>query len=69
VYTDHVSNILSERTLVYPLANVLTKLPNKIDEKGTLKATEYDKYENITGSVLLSLFMGTVEMHKTAHAV
>jgi hypothetical protein len=23
----------------------------KIDEKGTLKATEHDKYENIAGSV------------------
>jgi hypothetical protein len=29
----------------------------KIDEKGTLKATEHDKYENIAGSVWLSLFM------------
>jgi hypothetical protein len=31
----------------------------KIDEKGTLKANEHDKYENIAGSVLLSLFMGS----------
>jgi hypothetical protein len=31
---------------------------NVIDEKGTLKATEHDKYENIADSVWLSLFMG-----------
>jgi hypothetical protein len=28
-----------------------------IDEKGTSKATEHDSYENIAGSVYLSLFM------------
>jgi hypothetical protein len=28
-----------------------------IDEKGALKATQHDKYENIVGSVWLSLFM------------
>jgi hypothetical protein len=31
------------------------------DEKGTLKATELDKYENIADSVWLSLFMGSNE--------
>jgi hypothetical protein len=31
----------------------------KIDEKGTLKAIEHDKYENIAGSVWLSLLMGS----------
>jgi hypothetical protein len=31
----------------------------KIDEKETLKATEHDRYENIAGSLLLSLFMGS----------
>jgi hypothetical protein len=31
----------------------------EIDEKGTLKDTEHDKYENIAGSVRLSLFMGS----------
>jgi hypothetical protein len=30
-----------------------------IDEKWTLKATEHDKYENIAGSVWLSLSMGS----------
>jgi hypothetical protein len=30
---------------------VLLKLEFSIDEKGTLKAIEYDKYPNITGSV------------------
>ena len=30
---------------------------SKIDEKGSLKATEHHKYENIAGSVWLSLFM------------
>jgi hypothetical protein len=29
----------------------------EIDEKGTLKATEHDKYENSSGSVWLILFM------------
>jgi hypothetical protein len=29
----------------------------KIDEKVTLKTTEHDTYENIAGSVWLSLFM------------
>jgi hypothetical protein len=29
------------------------------DKNGNFKATEYDKYENITGSVWLSLFMGS----------
>jgi uncharacterized membrane protein (Fun14 family) len=31
----------------------------QIDEKETLKATEHDIYENIAGSVWLSLFMGS----------
>jgi hypothetical protein len=26
-------------------------IPDKIDERGTLKATEHDKYENIAGLV------------------
>jgi hypothetical protein len=30
-----------------------------IDENWTLKATEYDNYENIAGLVWLSLFMGS----------
>jgi hypothetical protein len=34
-------------------------ITNKVDEKGTLKATKRDKYENIAGSVRLSLFMGS----------
>jgi hypothetical protein len=39
-----------------------------IDEKVTLKATEHDKYENISGSVWLSLFIAVMKMHNTAHA-
>jgi hypothetical protein len=35
----------------------------QIDEKGTLKATEHDKDENIAGAARLKL-----EMHITAHA-
>jgi hypothetical protein len=33
-----------------PTNTLLIKTFNK-DENGTLKTTEYDKYENITGSV------------------
>jgi hypothetical protein len=32
----------------------------KIDEKGTLKSTEHDEYENIAGSVWVNLFMGSI---------
>jgi hypothetical protein len=35
------------------------KTAYEIDENGTLKATEHDKYEYIAGLVLLSLFMGS----------
>jgi hypothetical protein len=31
----------------------------EIDEKGTLKAIEHNTYENIAGSVSMSLFMGS----------
>jgi hypothetical protein len=30
----------------------------KIDEKGTLKAIKHNKYENIVGSVILSILRG-----------
>jgi hypothetical protein len=32
----------------------------EIIEKGTLKATDHDKSENIAGSVCLSLFIGSI---------
>jgi hypothetical protein len=32
----------------------------KVDENGTFKAEEHDKYENIAGSDWLSLFMGSI---------
>jgi hypothetical protein len=39
----------------------------KIDKKGTLKATEHEKYETISG--LIEPVHGCNEMHITAHAV
>jgi hypothetical protein len=35
----------------------------EINDKGTLKAHEHDKYENIAGSVWLSLFMGSITQY------
>jgi hypothetical protein len=42
-----------------------TILHLQIDEKGTLKATEHDKYENNAGSVRACLW-AVIEMHITA---
>jgi hypothetical protein len=52
--------VFSASWIIQP-ANTQTKhiTNTKIEEKGTLKATEHDKYENIAGSVWLSMFMGS----------
>jgi hypothetical protein len=48
--------VVKEHSDKQPLSSIRSIV---IDEKGTLKASEYKKYENIAGSVLLSLFVGS----------